>query len=129
MEIVATQKYVRMSPTKLRLVVGAVAQIKDPTKMIQYLQFVPKRAAGVLAKTIKTAMANAKNNARQDVGSLRVKEIQIGEGPRLKRGRAGPRGMSSPIIKKTSHIRVVLETKDEEGGKLKAQSEKLKAAA
>jgi large subunit ribosomal protein L22 len=102
----ATQKYLLMSPRKIRLVVEIVKKMK-PAEAVEKLPFVQKRAGAELAKVIKSAMASAKN---QGVGEndLVFKEIQIGEGPRLKRGRAASRGMWHPFKRRMSHIRVIL---------------------
>lgn len=116
MLIKAEQRYVRMSPRKVREVSRAIRGMEDPIKLIEYLGFVQKRAAGPIIKTLKQAIANAKNNMKVSEDNLKISEIIINEGPRYKRFRAGSRGMAKPIVKRTSHIRVVLETKDEKGG-------------
>lgn len=78
----------------------------DPLKAVAVLKFVNKASAISLSKAINTALANAKN---QGVGqTLIIKEIQIGEGPRLKRGRPVARGAWHPYRKRMSHIRIVL---------------------
>lgn len=123
MEIIATQKFVRMSPQKLRLVVRVVKEIKDPDKLLAYLELIKKRAAGPILKTVKQALGNAKNNLRL-IDKLKVKEIQIGEGPRLKRFRAGSRGIARPILKRTSHIRVVLESQEDKISNIKNQNDR-----
>lgn len=105
-EYIATQKYLLESPRKLRLVVEVIKKMK-PVDAVEKLPFVQKRAAGDLAKVIKSAIANAKAQGASDT-DLVFKEIQIGEGPRLKRGRAASRGMWHPFKKRMSHIRVVL---------------------
>jgi large subunit ribosomal protein L22 len=107
-EYKATQKYLIASPRKLRLVVALIKKMK-PAEAIEKLPFASRRAAGDLAKVIKSALANAKN---QGVGEsdLIFKEIQIGEGPRLKRGRAASKGSWHPFKRRMSHIRVVLTT-------------------
>lgn len=111
MLIIAKQRYIRMSPQKIRRVSRAAQAVKDPEKLISYLSFLDKRASTPLVKTIKQALANARNNMKS-TGDLIIKEIQINEGPRNKRFRAGSRGRAKAIIKRTSHIRVVLETKE-----------------
>lgn len=126
MLIRAEQKFVRMSPTKIRLVARALRGIQDPQKALTYLSFVRKRAALPLSKVIKTAIANAQNNMKLDRESLQIWGIQIGEGPVLKRGRAGSRGMARPILKRMSHIRVILEaTPQKESSKVKNQKSKI----
>ena len=112
MEIKATQKFVRMSPRKLRQVVPLVKNL-PPAKALEILPHLGKRAAGPLLKVIKTAIANAKVKKISE-GDLVFKEIQINEGPRLKRWRAGAKGRVKPYRRKMSHIRVVLESKEPE---------------
>jgi large subunit ribosomal protein L22 len=108
-EFIATQKYLLMSPGKIRLVVAVIKKMK-PAEAIEKLPFVQKRAGIDLSKVIKSAMASAKNAGVSET-DLIFKEIQIGEGPRLKRGRAASRGMWHPFKKRMSHIRVILTTK------------------
>ena len=98
--------------------------IDSPARVIEYLQFANRRASIPLSKAMKQAVANAKNNMKLSEDNLVVREIQIGEGPRYKRFRAGSRGMAKPIIKRTSHIRVVLETKIQENPKSEARNSK-----
>lgn len=106
MEITATQKFIRISPRKLRPVVALIKKM-SPSRAVEILPFVGKRSAMPLAKVIKTAIANA---AQAGIGSeeLKFKEIQIGEGPTLKRGTPVSRGRFHPIKKRMSHIRVTL---------------------
>ena len=112
MLIKAEQKYVRTSPRKLRLVANAVRKL-SPALALVYLERINKRATQPLAKTIKQALANAKNNAGVDQNSLKIKELAINQGPVYKRAQPVSRGMSHPIAKRTSHIRVILEAKEE----------------
>ncbi len=119
-EFKATQKYLLMSPRKIRLVVALIKKMK-PAEAIEKLPFVQKRAGGEVAKVIKSAMASAKNSGVGEA-DLIFKEIQVGEGPRLKRGRAASRGMWHPYKKRMSHIRVVLTTLGK-SGKPKAEVE------
>ncbi len=105
---ISTQKFIRMSPKKIRVVVAAIKDM-SPEKAVEVLPYVGKRAAEPLQKTIKSAIANAQmQGAKQE--DLIFKEIQIGEGPRLKRGMAASRGRYHKILKRMSHIRVVLTT-------------------
>jgi len=107
MEFIATQKYLITSPRKLRDVVVYIKKLK-PSKAVEILPFIGKRAAEPLAKVIKSAIANAKAKGTNE-GDLAFKEIQIGEGPRLSRWQAGAHGRVKPFKKRMSHIRVVLE--------------------
>ena len=86
MEFKATQKFVLSSPKKLREVVALIKKL-SPTGAVERLPFAGKRAAKPLEKVVKTAIANAKQK-EVNVETLIFKEIQIGEGPRLKRFRA-----------------------------------------
>ncbi len=107
-DYIATQKYLIMSPRKLRLVVGLIKKMK-PAEAVERLPFSSRRAAGDLAKVIKSALANARNQGASDA-DLVFKEIQISEGPRLKRGKAASKGSWHPFKKRMSHIRVILTT-------------------
>ncbi|MCX6705253.1 MAG: uL22 family ribosomal protein [Candidatus Woesebacteria bacterium] len=107
-EFKATQKYLLMSPRKIRLVVSVIKKMK-PAEAVEKLPFVQKRAGIEVSKVIKSAIASAKNAGVSET-DLIFKEIQIGEGPRLKRGRAASRGMWHPFKKRMAHIRVVLTT-------------------
>ncbi len=102
----STQKYLIMSPRKIRLVTDLIKKMK-PVDAVEKLPFVQKRAGEAVAKVIKSALANARNQGASDV-DLIFKEIQVGEGPRLKRGRAASRGRWHPFKHRMSHIRVVL---------------------
>jgi large subunit ribosomal protein L22 len=112
MEIIASQKYLLLSPRKIRPVVELIKKMR-PVEAIEKLPFVDKKASEPLAKVIKQALANARVKGLSE-NDLYFKEIQIGEGPRLKRGRAVSRGQWHPIKKRMSHIRIVLEVRKSE---------------
>lgn len=116
MEIIASQKFLLLSPRKIRPVVLLIKKMR-PVEAVNKLPFVGKKAAEPLAKVIKQALANAKVKGLSE-DDLYFKEIQIGEGPRLKRGRAVSRGQWHPIKKRMSHIRVVLEVRKVEAKKV-----------
>ena len=101
-----------MSPRKLRLVASLVNKL-PPTKAVETLPHTGKRAAEPLAKVIQSAISNAKNKGVSE-SDLVFKEIQINDGPRLKRGRPVGHGRFHPYKKRMSHIRVVLMTKEPE---------------
>ncbi|MBI4029057.1 MAG: 50S ribosomal protein L22 [Candidatus Blackburnbacteria bacterium] len=124
MLITAKQKFVRTSPRKLRLMADGVRSFKSPQLAIVYLEQVPQKASGVLSKVIKTAIANATNNLKFEGDSLKLHEIQIGEGPTYKRGQPVSRGRFHKIEKKTSHITVVLEAVPQEARKSQIQNSK-----
>ncbi|MGI5828311.1 MAG: 50S ribosomal protein L22 [Patescibacteria group bacterium] len=112
MEVVAYQKFVRTSPRKLRLVADSVRGL-HPTKALINLQFMHKRAAETLRKVMKQAVSNAVNNMNINEQNLKTKHILVEEGPVYKRFRAASRGRARMIMKRTSHIKVVLEGKEE----------------
>lgn len=109
MEFKSEQKHLLLSPRKIRPVVDVIKKL-TPVKALDVLPFVKKRASEFLFKVIKSALANAVQKGA-DVNSLVFKEIQIGEGPRLKRGNPVSRGRWHPIKKRMSHIKVILMTK------------------
>lgn len=124
MEVSATSKNIRISPEKVRLV---VAQIKKmpPSKALQILDFVNKSTSPVLKKVIKSAIANAKNNHGLPENALSFKEILVSIGPVLKRYQPVSRGRVHHILKRTSSVKVVLETKQKKI-EPKTDDEKLK---
>lgn len=112
MEVRAVAKYIRMSPQKVRLVVDLVRG-RDVDEALDILRFTPKAAAKPVAKVIRSAVANAEENyglARED---LYIAHIVADEGPTLKRGRFAARGRFKPILKRSSHITVVLSEREE----------------
>ena len=118
----STQKYLIDSPRKLRAVVALIKKLR-PVDAVEKLPFASRRAAGDLAKVIKSAIANARVQGVSDM-DLIFKEIQIGEGPRLKRGNAASRGRWHPFKHRMSHIRVVLTTKAQEQVKAPKEAKK-----
>lgn len=108
MDITVTQKYVRISPKKLRLIADVVRKL-TPADTLDKLLFLRKSGSEVFVKVIKNSLSIARQKGLSDT-DLVFKEIQIGEGPRLKRGRAASRGRWHPYKKRMSHIRVVLTT-------------------
>lgn len=108
MEVMAEAKNVRISPRKVRLVAAELSG-KKAQDAIESLKFVPRKASLPLSKVIKSAVSNAKNNNKMDEKKLVIKEVVINEGPRLKRFLPRSRGMAHPILKRSSHIKVVVE--------------------
>jgi ribosomal protein L22 len=94
--------------------VVAVIKKMKPAEAVEKLPFVQKRAGAELAKVIKSAIAAAKIAGVSET-DLVFKEIQIGEGPRLKRGKAASRGMWHHFKRRMSHIRVILTTVNKQG--------------
>lgn len=107
MEVQAIARYARLSPSKARDLARKMTGL-PVSEALQLVAFCERKAAGLLAKTLKSAVANAEHNAELPVESLRVKVAAVDEGPRLKRHWPRARGSASPILKRTCHIRVVL---------------------
>ena len=108
MEVKAVAKYVRISPRKVRLVIDLVRG-KRVDESLNILQFTPKRAAHIVRKLIKSAIANAEQKPDVDIDNLYIKDIYADEGPTLKRYRARALGRAVRIRRRTSHITVVLD--------------------
>jgi large subunit ribosomal protein L22 len=108
MEVKATAKFVRRSPRKVRLVMDAVRG-KRVDEAMAILRFLPQGAASEILAVVKSAAANAENNYQMAPEDLWIARIYADEGPTFKRFRARARGMASPILKRTSHITVVVE--------------------
>jgi large subunit ribosomal protein L22 len=107
MEVRSIYKYARISPFKVREVTREIQGL-PVSAALDLLAFTPKKAAFLIVKTLKSAIANAENNANLKPDGLVVKEAIVGEGPTLKRIMARARGSASRILKRTSHIRIVL---------------------
>jgi large subunit ribosomal protein L22 len=107
MQVTSTYRYARISAFKAREVTREI-QGHSASEALDLLAFSPKKAALIVKKTLKSAIANAENNAELKVDTLLVKEAVVGEGPTFKRFRARARGGASPLRKRTSHIRIVL---------------------
>ncbi len=108
MEAKAVLKYVRISPQKTRLVIDMVRG-KGVEEAERILTFTQKKAAGIVKKVLKSAVANAAQNRNIDENILYIKEIFVGQGPSLKRWRARAQGRAAPIKKRMSHITVILD--------------------
>ncbi len=107
MEVQALTRYARMSPKKVREVVRTVQGLKA-NEAVDLLSLIPRKSARLIAKTLKSAIANAENNNNLSSDTLVVKSAVVENGPVLKRFKAGARGTAMPRRKKMSHIRIVL---------------------
>lgn len=107
MEIRAVSKYVRISPQKVRKLVDAVKGKPVETGM-NTLKFLPQKAAGLVNKTIRSAVANADQKEGVDIDSLIIKNVIVDQGPMQKRFSARARGRGTRILKRSAHITVVL---------------------
>ncbi len=106
-EVKSALKYVRISPQKVHKLVDAVKG-KPVEEGLNTLKFMPQKAAGIVEKIIHSAVANADQNHNIDVDSLVIRNIVADQGPTLKRFRARARGRGTRILKRTSHITVIL---------------------
>jgi len=107
MIVTATAKYVRMSPSKGRDLARRMRGL-PVSEALKITELSERKAAFLVGKTLKSAIANAENNAKLAVDKLRVKEAVINDGPMLKRHWPRARGSASPILKRTCHISIVL---------------------
>jgi large subunit ribosomal protein L22 len=107
MDVRSTQKYVRMTPRKVRLVVDAVRG-KSVNEALDALKFRNRAAARAVAEAVKAAAANAEQNNHMDPAMLYISEIYADTGPTAKRFQPGPRGRANPILKRSTHITVVV---------------------
>lgn len=110
-EIRAVSKYIRMSPRKARLVVDLVRG-KKVEEALAMLKFVTKAAAEPVRKAIRSAAANAEENYGVSADQLYIRAITADEGPTLKRARFAARGRVKPILKRSTHITVVLGSRE-----------------
>ena len=107
MQVSSTYRYAKISAFKAREVTRAIQGL-PVSAALDLVAFSPKKAAALVNKTLKSAIANAENNANLRVDGLVVKEAIVGEGPTMKRMMARARGSGSRILKRSSHIRIVL---------------------
>lgn len=133
MQVKSIHRFAKISAFKAREVTRAIQGL-PATDALDLLRFTPKKAAGLILKTLRSAIANAENNNSLNVNDLVVREAVVGEGPTLKRFQPKARGSAGPIRKRTSHIRVVLTdeieiVRREDKAKKKKQKTTKKASA
>jgi large subunit ribosomal protein L22 len=109
-EVRAVERHIRMSPQKVRLVLDVVRG-KPVNEALDILRFLPQRAARPVAKAVKSAAANAENNFNLDPDELIITRTAADEGRTLKRWRPRARGRVNQILKRASHITVVVAEK------------------
>ena len=112
METQAILKYQRISAQKCRLVANAVRGLKVD-RALEFLNFNNKKASRLILKVLESAVANAENNNSQDIDDLMVKNILIDEGPTGKRHMPRARGRVNEILKRSSHITVIVSDEKE----------------
>ena len=110
MEIKAVARFVRVSPQKVRLVMAQVRG-KKVEDALNLLIFAPQKGAKILKKLVDSAVANAQENTDMDVDNLYISKIYADEGPTQKRWRPRALGRATKILKRTSHLTVILDEK------------------
>src|ERR1700682_6136734 len=134
MEVRPILGYARISPFKVREVAREIQGL-PVSAALDLLAFTPKKAAFLIGKTLKSAVANAENNANLKIDGLVVKEAVVGEAPTMRRRRARARETGTRILNRTSHIRIVLtdeipiETRETRKAKRKQEEKAAKGEA
>jgi large subunit ribosomal protein L22 len=134
MQVSSTYRYAKISAFKAREVTRAIQGL-PVSAALDLVAFSPKKAAALVSKTLKSAVANAENNANLKVDGLVVKEAVVGEGPTIRRMMTRARGSGSTIRKRSSHIRIVLtdeieiRKREKTAGKKKSTTKKKSARA
>ena len=105
---IAKDNMVRISPTKLSLLVNSIVNMKA-SSAINQLQFSSKRISRVILKILNAAIANAENNKQLDIDKLFIKEVYVGKSLRMKRWRPRAKGRAASIIKPFSKVTIVVE--------------------
>jgi large subunit ribosomal protein L22 len=123
MPVQAIAKGVRMSPRKVG-VVAALVRGRSVADALTILDHTPRRTALQVKKTIMSARANADHNHNYKPDTLRIIEISVTSGPRLKRFRPAAHGRALPFMRRTSHIRVVVDGEQRVAKKPAAKTEK-----
>lgn len=111
MEAKAIVKNVRMTPRKMKIVCDLIRG-KDAGNAMAIIMNTPKAASEVMAKLLKSAVANAENNHNMNTDVLFVKEVHVAPGPTMKRIMPRAQGRAFRILKRTSHITLVLAEKE-----------------
>ena len=127
MQVTSTFRYAHISAFKAREVTREIQGL-PVSSALDIVAFSPKKAAVLIAKTLKSAVANAENNNDLRVDKLVVKEATVGEGPTAKRFQPKARGSAGPILKRTSHIRIVLTDEIEIKTRAPKKTQKKKTA-
>ena len=109
---IAKDNMVRISPTKLSILVNSIVNMKVNTAINQ-LQFSSKRVSKTILKVLNAAIANAENNKQLDIDRLFVKEVFVGKSLRMKRWRPRAKGRAASIIKPFSKVTIIVEERSE----------------
>ena len=100
-----------MSPMKVRDITRQIQGL-GASEAVELLKFIPRKSARLVAKTLKSAIANAENNHNLSSESLVIIKAVVDEGPSFKRYKPAARGSAHPIKKRTSHINIVLAERE-----------------
>lgn len=111
MKIIARAQSIRISPRKVRLVADSIRSL-SLEKALNALSLTQKRGASVLNAVLKSAIGNAVNNAKKNKELLFIKGIEVWDGPAIKRFHPSTRGRVHPYKKRSSHVKIILETKE-----------------
>ena len=109
---IAKDNMVRISPTKLTILVNSIVNMKV-SSAINQLKFSSKRVSGTILKVLNAAVANAENNKQLDIDKLFIKEAFVGKSLRMKRWRPRAKGRAASIIKPFSKVTIVVEERTE----------------
>jgi large subunit ribosomal protein L22 len=107
MDVQAITKYARMSHQKVSEITRQIQGL-SVARALDVLQFTPRKSARIVLKTLRSAVANAENNANLAADTLVVKEAVVGTGPTFKRWKASARGMAAPRLRRTCHVKIVV---------------------
>ena len=108
----AKDNMVRISPTKLTILVNSIVNLKV-SSAINQLKFSSKRVSGTILKVLNAAVANAENNKQLDIDKLFVKEAFVGQSLRMKRWRPRAKGRAASIVKPFSKVTIIVEERTE----------------
>ena len=109
---IAKDNMIRISPTKLSLLVNSIVNMKV-SSAINQLEFSSKRISRTILKVLNAAVANAENNKQLDIDKLFIKEAFVGKSLRMKRWRPRAKGRAASIIKPFSKVTIVVEERTE----------------
>ena len=112
LQAIAKDNMIRISPTKLSLLVNSIVNMKVSSAVNQ-LKFSPKRISKTILKVLNAAVANAENNKQLDIDKLFVKEAFVGKSLRMKRWRPRAKGRAASIIKPFSKVTIIVEERSE----------------
>ena len=109
---IARDNMIRISPTKLSILVNSIVNMKVSTAVNQ-LQFSSKRISKSILNVLNAAIANAENNKQLDIDKLFIKEAFVGKSLRMKRWRPRAKGRAASIIKPFSKVTIIVEERSE----------------